>query len=196
MARTVNEKLREERRKQIMDAATAMFSRQGFAESTIKDIAKEAGISHASVFLYFANKEDLFHKVVVEHLDAAKKAYQAELLVEGPPLSKIYALIEGQIERQLKNTSSISLIQYVVGYPERFPALAADLKQFVAEFVDTLIPIIQEAQQLEQIQSGDAYYMAWSWFSYISGIGMCHMEYSEEGSRALVTNGLRIFGPK
>jgi AcrR family transcriptional regulator len=50
----------EGRRKAILDAAMALFDRQGYASTTVDDVAAAAGISKGSVYNYFESKQDLF----------------------------------------------------------------------------------------------------------------------------------------
>ncbi len=50
----------ESRRKVILDAAMALFDRQGYASTTIDEVAAAAGISKGSVYNYFESKQDLF----------------------------------------------------------------------------------------------------------------------------------------
>jgi TetR/AcrR family fatty acid metabolism transcriptional regulator len=47
------------RRDQILDAATKVFAAKGFHPTTIKDIAREAGIADGTIYNYFANKTAL-----------------------------------------------------------------------------------------------------------------------------------------
>jgi AcrR family transcriptional regulator len=51
--------LTEERRKQILDAATKVFAAKGFERATIADVARAAGIAEGSIYNYFKNKDDL-----------------------------------------------------------------------------------------------------------------------------------------
>jgi len=51
--------LTEERRKQILDAATKVFAAKGFDRATIADIARAANIAEGSIYNYFKNKSDL-----------------------------------------------------------------------------------------------------------------------------------------
>ncbi|HQP50535.1 MAG TPA: TetR/AcrR family transcriptional regulator [Spirochaetota bacterium] len=53
----------EARRDQIQRAAEKVFARSGFQESTISDIAKEAGLSDATIYEYFASKEELLFSI-------------------------------------------------------------------------------------------------------------------------------------
>lgn len=47
------------RRAQIMEAARACFMRKGFAQSTIQDICKGAGLSPGAIYRYFKSKNDI-----------------------------------------------------------------------------------------------------------------------------------------
>lgn len=53
----------------IIDAAYEMFATDGFAKSTIADIAKEAGVAEGTVYLYFKNKEALAGGVIAKFYD-------------------------------------------------------------------------------------------------------------------------------
>ncbi len=51
--------LAQKRQQQILQAAAQVFAEKGFAGATIRDIARAAGISEGSIYLYFKNKQDL-----------------------------------------------------------------------------------------------------------------------------------------
>lgn len=48
------------RRKQILDAAKRVFHSKGFSVATVEDIAHEAELSPAALYLYFKNKDDIY----------------------------------------------------------------------------------------------------------------------------------------
>ncbi|MBP7583909.1 MAG: TetR/AcrR family transcriptional regulator [Spirochaetes bacterium] len=51
---------REARRDVIVAAAERVFARKSFGQVSIRDIAKEAGISHALIYRYFPDQQSLF----------------------------------------------------------------------------------------------------------------------------------------
>src|SRR5437870_5806627 len=57
-------RLPEERPSQIVDAALDVFAERGLAAARIDDIAKRAGLSKGTIYLYFPNKEALFREVI------------------------------------------------------------------------------------------------------------------------------------
>jgi AcrR family transcriptional regulator len=54
------------RRKQILTAATQLFSRRGFDGTTTREIARVAGVNEAIIFRHFTSKEELYWVVVSE----------------------------------------------------------------------------------------------------------------------------------
>ena len=75
-------RLPEERPKQILDAALAVFAEHGLAAARLDDIAKRAGLSKGTIYLYFPNKEELFREVVrtsvVAYIARAEEVFEAE----------------------------------------------------------------------------------------------------------------------
>jgi AcrR family transcriptional regulator len=47
-----------------LDAALACFKERGFARTRLEDVAAKAGVTKGTVYLYYANKEELFKAVV------------------------------------------------------------------------------------------------------------------------------------
>ncbi|MDD5168290.1 MAG: TetR/AcrR family transcriptional regulator [Syntrophales bacterium] len=63
----------KERQKIIVDAAERVFAVKPFSKVSIRDIAREAGISHASIYRYFPDQQSLF---VEAFLRGAKEIVQ------------------------------------------------------------------------------------------------------------------------
>jgi AcrR family transcriptional regulator len=55
---------KESRPGEIVDAALASFVERGYAATRLEDVARRAGISKGTLYLYFRDKEDLFRAVV------------------------------------------------------------------------------------------------------------------------------------
>ncbi|KAF0814572.1 putative HTH-type transcriptional regulator YfiR [Andreprevotia sp. IGB-42] len=59
---------KEARPQEILEAALALFVQKGYAATRIEDIAREAGVTRGTPYLYFANKEEIFKAVIRELL--------------------------------------------------------------------------------------------------------------------------------
>lgn len=53
----------EETKRMILKAAGKLFSTKGYDAVTMREIAKEAGCSHTTIYLYFKDKETLLHQL-------------------------------------------------------------------------------------------------------------------------------------
>lgn len=53
-------------RQQILDASLHLFSERGFARTTVRDIARAAGITDAAIYYHFACKRELLEALVEE----------------------------------------------------------------------------------------------------------------------------------
>ena len=58
------------KRRQIIEGARAVFLDQGFDAASMNDIARAAGVSKGTLYVYFRHKEELFEAIVEEECDA------------------------------------------------------------------------------------------------------------------------------
>jgi AcrR family transcriptional regulator len=69
-------RLPEERPRQILEAALEVFAERGLSAARLEDIARRAGVSKGTIYLYFPNKEELFREVVrssvIAYIDRAE----------------------------------------------------------------------------------------------------------------------------
>jgi TetR/AcrR family fatty acid metabolism transcriptional regulator len=62
---------RAERLPQILRAAMAVFARSGFAQARMEDIAQEAGLAKATLYLYFPGKDEVIAALLQQYFAAA-----------------------------------------------------------------------------------------------------------------------------
>jgi len=86
--------LTEKRRKQILDAATGIFSMKGFASAQVDDIETLAGLGKGTVYRYFKYKNNIFLYVVDRGIESLKNLVLDSMAKEKEPLDKIKKAIE------------------------------------------------------------------------------------------------------
>jgi len=82
-------RLVEERREQIVTAATTLFSEQGYYGTTIQDIARAAGISVGLIYQYFRDKDDILFLTLKLVLETYEKVIPAALERAEHPLERL-----------------------------------------------------------------------------------------------------------
>ena len=100
-----------ERHRQIIEAAAALFSQKGFGGTTTKEVARAAGVSEATVFKYFATKEELYGAIIEaktqtqQILDPATPAAK-----EGDDAGLLRTLARGMIARTQADPTLMRLL--------------------------------------------------------------------------------------
>lgn len=93
MKAAVQEHLITARRNQILDAAARVFAQKGFHPTTIKDIAREAGIADGTIYNYFDNKPALLLGIFERMREAAVQNADFTRLSELDARSFIHAYL-------------------------------------------------------------------------------------------------------
>ncbi|MGP1276285.1 MAG: TetR/AcrR family transcriptional regulator [Caulobacterales bacterium] len=95
----------EEQRRRILDAAAAQFARRGFEGASLRDIAGDAGLSHAVIRHFFGSKDDLWDAAAAD-LFGQMNAAMAEALGQ-VDLNDPEARMEAQVRATVRTASRI-----------------------------------------------------------------------------------------
>ena len=82
------------RRESLVGAATAVLGRRGYAETSMKEIAREAGVAPGLLHYYFASKDELLVAVVGKLDRELAEAWTAALESLDDPLERIVAALD------------------------------------------------------------------------------------------------------
>lgn len=86
----------------ILDAAEALFARQGFTATTIKQIGSAAGLNPALIYYYFGDKEKLYHELLHRTFGRFAATAAERVGAAVPPADAIRSLIAWQSEVMLE----------------------------------------------------------------------------------------------
>src|SRR5688500_16566535 len=127
----------EARPDEVLDAALELFIEKGFASTRVEDIAKRAGLSKGTVYLYFASKEALLEGLVRRAiLPIADSALATLHDYEGDPrivLSLVLTMLAGRIS----DPKVIAMPKLIFREAMGFPGLA---EMYRREVLDRVIP--------------------------------------------------------
>jgi len=70
----VRQAQKEATRQRVLDAARDLFETVGYEETTVREIARQAGVAVGSVFTCFASKADVLSQVMAERICAVRRS--------------------------------------------------------------------------------------------------------------------------
>src|SRR5574341_1268842 len=83
----------EERFESVLRSAAAVFARRGYDRASIRDVAKEAGMSVAGLYYYCKGKEELLFSVCFHSFDVLLRSLQQSLKTVSDPESQLHVFI-------------------------------------------------------------------------------------------------------
>ena len=76
IAKVKDEELVRARRRQIVDAAVAVFLEKSYHHATVGDVAQRVGLSQGAMYTYVRSKDDILYMICAEAVDAHTEAVQ------------------------------------------------------------------------------------------------------------------------
>lgn len=108
------------KRRQILDGARTVFLAQGFDGASMGEIARAAGVSKGTLYVYFDSKETLF-----EALTIAERGSQAEVLFSldeaNPDTRAVLRRLGTSFLEMMMRPDHISSVRMVIGAADKFP---------------------------------------------------------------------------
>ncbi|WJE51019.1 TetR/AcrR family transcriptional regulator [Bacillus cereus] len=191
------DKKKKRKRSTILNAAIKLYSENGFAETKVAEIAKEAGVSFGTVFTYFDSKEALYESAILEPLEEIKPYFtEIEERFKGEPLEVVREMIDRHVQLLSMRSEYLRLIQQVLARPDRFPKLFKELDDFRNGFIDSIYPVIEAGQRLGYFYEESPSLVAGSYFSLLNGMRLTVIdEYTSLIWKNIAIQALRLFGP-
>lgn len=93
---------RDQRRQQLIDATMHVLARKGYAQTTLSDVAAEAGVSHGLVNFHFESKEKLLTTVLLFLSEEYRNNWQSALAGAGAkPIEKLKAMLSADFNAEI-----------------------------------------------------------------------------------------------
>ena len=114
-----------ERPHEILEAAFLEFSRNGYAMTTLDQIAERAGVTKGTIYVYFASKEQLFismvHELMKATLDTVQDMFERHEGSTGDLLRAQFSFIYQHIVEDRRRRE---VVRMLISEASRFPELA------------------------------------------------------------------------
>jgi AcrR family transcriptional regulator len=138
----------EARRSQIIAAARACFLREGFHQTSMQDIQREAGLSAGAIYLYFKSKRELILAIAQSILGTVSTVFPEEPVIEGelvdiPTIIRLFLKRAEDLDRQ-QTIFPIALM--VWSEATRDPTILAEIRASLQPVIDQVQGLIEQCQ--------------------------------------------------
>lgn len=127
------ERRKEARPGELLAAALELFVEKGYAATRSEEVARRAGVSKGTLFLYFASKEELFKAVVRENIAGRFAEWNAELEAYTGSTAEMLHYAMMMWWQRVGNTPAAGITKLMMSEASNFPELAAFYQQEVIE---------------------------------------------------------------
>ncbi|NOY22391.1 MAG: TetR/AcrR family transcriptional regulator [Acidobacteria bacterium] len=80
---------KEEKKNKIIQAAIRTFARNGYFNSRVSEIAKEAGVADGTIYIYFKSKDEILSAIFDEALDKFVQVSEEKLKTVSDPIKRL-----------------------------------------------------------------------------------------------------------
>jgi AcrR family transcriptional regulator len=162
------------RREQILDAARACFLRNGFHQTSMQDVTREANLSVGAVYRYFPSKTDLITAIAEQVIEQIAAVFD-EILAEEPPPPLVTAL-ERAIDLVTVNSGPdgvLPLALQIWSEATTDPALASFVDKVYRRIREILVTLARRAIERGDLPPGtDPYEIGVVLFALMPGYAL------------------------
>lgn len=176
-------------RAQLVSAARRVFEDKGYPGTTMNDIAESAGVSHGTVYTYFADKRDVF-LAVAEDMRAALAVDWRVGHEDADTLTRIEEGNRNAVMTFGKHIRMFEILDQAGADDPEFRQLAIDIRQRYVERSVAGIRRLQKAGKVDK--SIDAYLAGSALCGMVEGIAMRWIFRHEEYDPEMIINTLTV----
>ncbi len=141
----VRERKKRETRKAIVDAAVKLFAQKGFEQTSMDELAREAGVGKGTVYGYFATKNEIFLAYCEAEIDFAFAALDRKRDEDAPLVEQLVALMLGQITYVTNNREFGRIFVRELLFPAENTRLSS--RELDMRYLDKLGEVLGRAQE-------------------------------------------------
>lgn len=148
---TARKRRPDDRPREILEAALDLFSEKGFTATRLEDVASRAGLSKASIYLYFNDKTALL-KAVVESVASPNLALAGDLVAaQKGPVAPLLLQLLGFMASRMRDTRLPDLIKLIISESRAHPELG---RFYLEHVIGKALPLFEQLIQ-RGIASGE-----------------------------------------
>jgi TetR/AcrR family fatty acid metabolism transcriptional regulator len=130
---------------QILEAAVKVFARQGFHQSTVAQIAKEAGVADGTIYLYFKNKDDILVQFFSYRTKQVFESFRREVDRAEASSDKLRNLVRRHLAEFQRDRDGAVVYQVETHQSSRLAE--AQIREMSQMYRDLISEIVEQGQQ-------------------------------------------------
>ena len=130
---------------QILEAAVKVFARQGFHQSTVAEIAKEAGVADGTIYLYFKNKDDILVQFFSYRAKQVFVSFREEVDRAQTSLDKLRNLVRRHLAEFQHDRDGA--VVYQVETHQNSRLAEAQIREMSQMYRDLISEIVEQGQE-------------------------------------------------
>ena len=134
----------------ILEAAVKVFARQGFHQSTVAQIAKEAGVADGTIYLYFKNKDDILVHFFSYRTKQVFDRFRAEVQKVDHSIDKLRNLIRRHL-MEFQRDRNMAIV-YQVETHQNSRLAESQIRDMSQMYQDLISEIVELGQQEGKIR--------------------------------------------
>jgi AcrR family transcriptional regulator len=146
----------EERKVQIMNAAEEVFTQKGMDAARMDDIARQAGLSKGTLYLYFKGKETLVIAILGRMLEGTFQGLEDRKDTELSASEAILRFTEEAIRGYQKMLHITPLVYEFLALAFRNQIVRKAMQQYFDHYMKVLVPIVQSGIDSGEFRQVDA----------------------------------------
>jgi TetR/AcrR family fatty acid metabolism transcriptional regulator len=135
----------EEKYRMILNAAKQVFAMEGFYNSKVSEIAREAHVADGTIYLYFKNKDDILISLFEEELTRIIKTVKTDLDTISDPCQKLIKFCDNHLTIVEADRALAEVIQVELRQSNKFMREYKN-KHFLA-YLNIIADIVGQGQQ-------------------------------------------------
>ena len=167
--------MRAERIPQIIQAATIVFARKGFAQTRMEDIAQAAGLSKATLYLYFASKEDVIDAILQTFFEHGFTELTALALSNRSVAKSLITWTRQRMQEMQEHAAFLSIGFEFHAVAARHEATRQVLQRYYHQYAASIAALIQSGIEQGEFHTTDAQEMAIVIISVYEGLTVLWM---------------------
>jgi AcrR family transcriptional regulator len=165
----------EERRMQIIEAALACFTRQGYANTTIDDIAAESGLSKGAIYWYFKSKDDVFKAAFISMFEDVGAESMAALQACETAVEKLRLAARTMVDLARDIEGYFALIVEFWAQSENRDEVMGFGAEVLTQYQQVIAAIFESGIQSGEFRAVDTDALAWMIMTAYDGLAAYDM---------------------